>query len=420
MRRRAHALTLLLLALFVAFGSYRFAWRDLPRGDDLASSYLGCRLLAHGLGDHLFSYDEDQFSDTGDDDDVWEHEADSGDYTSYHHPYVQTPLWAWSLRPLCQGQWPLFERVFVVLALLSFAGCAWIAARFWSPSPGFGLLLTAVLLAWLWLSQPFQYAMYLGQTHVLFVLLTLAALVLAQRNYALAAGAALALAAGIKVTPAIFIVYWIANRRWKAAGAAVGFSALLLAGGYLAVGPALMHEYFDTLHRASRTLLLATNNQSLDAWWMARFYPRAEVDRFTILPLPAALRIGSELLLLGLAVFGGYVDRVRQAAPAGAMLTLVAATVLAPIAWTHYSIVLYAPLFVLVTQARALRWPLALAAALVAGALNVPPFAPDLVNTWWPVLAPLRAEFFACALTLVALAVTGCTLRRRTVVTQGT
>lgn len=419
-------LILILLALFVGLGYTRFTSDN---GDDLAASYIGCRLIASDDSAHLYAHDPQDFSDVGDDDE-WQGAADESHFESLLHPYVQTPLWAWSLQPLCTRLYfPAFNHLFTVLALISFAALIWLVARAWAPRllhPAALIFLAPVF----WFSTPFKYSMVLTQTHIFFVLLTVAAIVLAQRGRALTAGTLLALAAAVKLTPAIFLVYWLLTRRYRAAASFVVVSALLLVAARLTAGPALFAEYLATLHRVSNTLLLSLNNQSLAAWWMGHFYPASDVTNLNILPLPASLRLVCTLLMLLSVLAAGLWDRRssvihRDSAamppsgtplpihpPLGALFLLVAATLLTPIAWTHYSIVLLPPLMVLLDFAlRRRSIVIALAIALIL-ALNLPPLASNVTAYNVGPHAILRSQFFAGILCLITLAAVALTRRR--------
>ncbi len=411
---------LLVLLLFVLAGCVRF--RD-EGGEDLSSSYVGCRLVATGSTGVLYAHDADNFADVGDLTGTWERLGKQGGFHGYLHPYVQTPMWAYMLQPLCDHtSFRTFERIFLLLTMLALAGSVWLIARYWTPWL-FGPVAIALVLLGLWYSQPFRYAMFLMQTHALFFFLTVAALILAEREWPISAGFLLACAAAVKVTPGIVLVYWLVTRRWRAAGSLVVWSVVLMGLTYLAVGPHLVAEYLADLHRVSRVLLVAQNNQSFAAWWMARFYSPDEVFDITILPLPAAMRIGSMLLTVAFTAFGGYLDWSRErrgvpdgfgAPPIGATMALVAMTIFAPIAWTHYSIILVAPVMVLVQETRELRnWWLA-ALVAVAVVLNYPPLATDVLHMDIGDYSVIRGQFFAGVLCLVGLGAVGWMTRLRT------
>lgn len=416
MQRRNVIVTILMLVLFVAAGLWQYNDVD---GDDLSASYVGCRLVASGESSHLYAHDPVNFAAVGPDN-AWQHAADEGGYIAFLHPYVQTPIWAYSLQPLCKRtDFQAFERVFAVLEMLSFAGCIGLIAWFWTPSLFRPVPIAAVIVA-LWFSQPFQYAMFLMQTHVLFLLLTLASLIFAERKRPGLAGLLLACAAAVKVTPAILVIYWLVRRQWKPALFTIAWSALLWAITVRIAGPQLAATYLATLHRVSNIVLLSQNNQSFAAWCVGLVTANVDTTSFNVLPLPAVVRIGSTLLTLACAIAGGLLDRrmQRQSLPIatlhstvrpsraypGALLTLVAATAFAPISWTHYAIVLLAPAMVLGQAWLDLRRWWTIAALTVIVTLNIRPFATDVIDSYIGRFSLLRGHFFAEILCIIALA----------------
>ncbi len=396
------------LAVFVLVGM-RWYWN--ADGEDLASSFVGCRLIASGHSEALFNYDPDNFAGIGPGH-IWQDFAKAGKFNGFIHPYVQTPLWGWSLRPLCTHvDFPAFERIFLLLVMLCFAATIWLIARYWTPSL-YHPLAVAIVLVGLWFSQPFQYAMFLMQTHALFFFLAVASLVLAQREKPIAAGFLLACAAAVKVTPGFLILYWLLTRRWKAAASAVGWSAAIMIATVVAVGPHLVATYFADLHRISRVLLVSENNQSLAAWWMGHFHPEDDVFDVDIFPLPTAMRLTSAALMVAFTAAGGWIDHQRLSlrgerapnrVPIGAAMALVAVTIFAPIAWTHYSVILVAPVMVIVEEARRLRsWSVGAWAAAVA-LLCYRPVATNIIAMDLGRFSLLRGQFYAGVLCFMGI-----------------
>lgn len=386
---------------------------DRVDGDDLSSSYVGCRLIAAGQQTHLYAHDPQNFAAIGPDN-PWQNAADQGGYTAFLHPYVQTPLWGYALLPLCRHtSWDGFEWIFAVLALLSFAALVFLVALYWAPTLLRPAPLVCVLVV-LWFFSPFRYSMALMQTHIFFVLAMVAAVMLADRDRPLAAGLLLAFAATVKITPGVLVVYWLVRRQWKAAAYAVAWSAALWITTRLIAGPELMATYSATIDRVSHTLLPAMNNQSLAAWWMD-FFIHVKFDSFRPLPLPNALRLVCSGLLVVTAAAGGTIDRRRERgsdaptsnagtlAPIGALLTMVGATTFAPIEWTHYSIVLIVPLMVFAQVAWTRRMPWLWAVMVLIVLLNLPPLAQDPFALQMGRFAILRSHFYSEVLCLVAL-----------------
>ena len=395
--------TLIVLAIFLICCIRTYAWKVAnSSGDDLSASYIAARLLATGQKGHLYSHDPVTFSDVKDS--VWDEAADEGGFDESLHPYVQTPLWAFLLQPLAMHlQFRAFDVLFTVWNACCFAALLWLVAWAWAP-----LFLhpfwMATVAAGLFLSEPFRYGMFLTQTHILFVLLTVAALILAERGHPVPAGIALALAAAVKLSPGVLVVYWLLTRRWRAAATMGIASVVLFLLTILATGWPTTAAYLQEVHRISRTLLVAFNNQSFVAWIMGLQYAAAEISTWHVLPLPDPIRWISSLLLLGSLVAGSWMDRgLSSRAPLGGVVALVAATIFAPISWTHYSIVLLVPIMILIDQNRRLcsKWLAALVIATVA--LNFQPLAMDAQQGTADPLSLVRAQFYAGLLCLLSL-----------------
>ena len=397
-----------LLTCFVAAGMIRYWNAD---AEDLASSYVGCRLIEEGHADALFNYDPDNFAGIGPGA-IWQQTAARGGFHGYLHPYVQTPLWGYALQPVCaRTSFAAFSRVFLLLVMLCFAATVWLIARYWTPFLLQPFALAIVLLCF-WFSQPFQYAMFLMQTHALFIFLAVASLILAERERPIAAGLLLACAAAVKVTPGVLILYWLLTRRWRAAVSLVLCSALLMMLTLLAVGPHLVEMYLADLHRISRVLLVSLNNQSFAAWLMGRFHPEDDLFDVDIFWLPTTVRLGSTVLLVLFTAAGGWIDRRSRTLsgslalsepPVGAVVALVAVTIFAPIAWTHYFVILVAPVMVLLEEARRLRtWWIAVVALLIV-ALNFRPLATNVIAMEYGKMSLVRGQFYAGALCLLTL-----------------
>lgn len=416
------------VAVLCAFAAAALLWFMVQArvdGDDLSSSYLGCRVIAAGHTDHLYAHDPKNFAAIGPDD-PWQNAADAGGFNAFMHPYVQTPLWAYGLLPLCRHTtWRQFEWVFAVLTVLSFAATIFVVARFWAPALLRPLPLLCVVVL-LWFSEPFQYSMALMQTHIFFVLAMIAAVMLADRKRPIVAGVLLALSAAVKITPGVLVLYWLLRRQWRAALSAAAWSVALWAVTRAVAGPQLMATYSATIDRISHVLLLSANNQSLAAVWMDPLSRAARENSFDVSPLPTALRLASSALLALTAAAGGWLDWKRDIslatptpdsaratfhlathAPLGALLTMVGATTFAPIEWLHYSIVLLAPLMVIAhiarttadRQVQAVLW--GMTAVIVA--LNLPPLAADQFADPLSSFALLRGHFYSEILSLITL-----------------
>ncbi len=395
----------LVLLLFTLAGTWRY---HTALGEDLSSSYVGCRVLAQGQSDHLYAHDSEIFSMVRDP--LWNSIAEQAGFAplALLHPFVQTPLWAYLLRPVCtHTQFRPFAYLFVLLAMLSFSGTVWLVTRYWATSL-FHPAYVALVYVGLSFLDPFRYAMFLTQTHVLFVFLSVLAIVSAQRDRPGWAGLVLSLAAAVKVTPGLLLVYWLVSRRYKAALSFVLFSLALAAVTIMACGWPLYVAYLHELSRISNVLLVPYNNQSLAAWWLGRHYPPENLFLWQIYTLPSLMKWLQLVLAFGSAAAGGWMDRTlyrekEMQPPYGAAFAMMGAIMFSAIAWSHYYILLIFPLLLLVQagwERRSWLWT-GFAAMIVA--LNVYPVSYRSSAQVHRQFSLARSEFYAGVLCLAAL-----------------
>jgi hypothetical protein len=95
--------------------------------------------------------------------------------------------------------------------------------------------------------RPFLSDLHHGNNNLLILFLVVAALEAWRRGYDVLAGLTLALSISYKVTPALFVVYFLLKRSWRAAGATVlGMGVFLLVVPALVVGPQFNGECLGT------------------------------------------------------------------------------------------------------------------------------------------------------------------------------
>lgn len=134
---------------------------------------------------------------------------------------------------------------------------------------------------------PFLELLHIGQINLI-TLFGLFVLFVGDHTSPLAAGLGLALATATKVTPLAYVPYLLANRKFKALGATIGFLALLVCVGALRYGLSPTLEYVDVFEGLLNQFVIDANSQSLVAKLaMLSSYPQL-LD--IISALPAALR----------------------------------------------------------------------------------------------------------------------------------
>jgi alpha-1,2-mannosyltransferase len=199
----------------------------------------------------------------------------------------------------------------------------WLTAKFPIHWYAFSLALPLVLVI-----EPIRTTLSFGQINMLLVALIMADLLVALPKARKWAGVGIGLAAAIKLTPALFIVYLLLSRRTRAALTAMATAAgvTLLAA---LIAPNATRDYrFSALWDTSRVGRTDyTANQSLNGMLSRLFSPEKP---------PTTLWVG---LALAFAVVGLW--RATVAAKGGDEITGLALTgltagLISPITWVHH------------------------------------------------------------------------------------
>ncbi|WP_437114708.1 glycosyltransferase 87 family protein [Streptomyces longispororuber] len=295
--------------------------------------------------------------------------------TEWDLPATYPPFAALLFVPAAWLPLPVLKAAFLVgntalLALLTRLSltCAGLPRR-----PGAVPAATALFL---WLEPVFQTVLF-GQVN-----LALACLVLwdlTRPDGAPGKGAALGVAAGIKLTPALFIAYLVLARRPREAATATAALAGTVLVGALALPAASVDFFTRRLYETERVgKAWIVDNQSLQGL-AARVLHTLDPGPAWLLPAAAVAAAG-----LWLAA--------RAATPARAVL-LAAGTALlvSPISWSHHW-VWCVPLLAVLAAERRYRLAAAVAALFTARTLWLVPHQGDrdLHLPWWqqPLAAP--------------------------------
>ncbi|WP_436770993.1 glycosyltransferase 87 family protein [Yinghuangia sp. YIM S09857] len=286
---------------------------------------------------------------------------DRGQYILYERPFG-----IWQL-PFIYP--PFSAYIFVKLLPLGFAGLKWfmtissfvsILAVCWASWGMLGYrrswgrlgaaLVTFAAVVWL---EPVSWTLIWGQVNL--ALLAIVLLDLAQPDSRWWKGIGVGLAAGFKLTPAIFIVYLVMTRRFKAAAAAVAaFFASVLFGWI--VLPDASQTYWTNLSeisgRVDSELSVGTlNNQSVKGM-LTRLIDNESVVGVVWLVLCAAV------VILGLLAAAKASLAGRELL--GVVIVGTLSLLVSPISWSHHWVWVI-PAFVLLahkafTSRRKLWW----------------------------------------------------------------
>ncbi|NCG21231.1 MAG: DUF2029 domain-containing protein [Rhodobacterales bacterium] len=125
---------------------------------------------------------------------------------------------------------------------LAFVGVILVLWRWWRP---LGWVLPAALAVWSALMWGVVYGHLMGQVNCIILLLVVGALWQEHENRSWVAGPLLAAACMFKMSPALFVLYWLIQRRWQAVAWTLG-SAVVLSMLTLPLVGAAHQMYFYT------------------------------------------------------------------------------------------------------------------------------------------------------------------------------
>lgn len=262
-------------------------------------------------------------------------------------PFVYPPLWAVLVAPLT-GSLGLegFSNLVALVQTPMLAASVLLAARLLKPASMPLVVWTLAGLGVLVFSLQAQVALWHHQPTITVSFLILLSFVCLDARRPVAAGAALALAAAIKLTPAALALVFLIDRQYRALaafaliGGALGLLSLVLAG----IPP---HAAFlESLGAIRGTALLNAVNISLIPALLtfgsalglgAGFDPTSPVVVLRQIPgwLPTALTAAGALILLAfLAALRGRPARVRRGV--GLLSVTIVTALFGPLGWIHY------------------------------------------------------------------------------------
>lgn len=391
---RAGALRTAVLAVVLVHAAgtffYMTIWRTVLAPDfdvnDFKAYYTGALALSEGRTDLL--YPEASTLNLGVlPDQEWVRFAvDRG----VPHPsgYIYPPFLAVVMRPLTALPYHRANQAWFATNCLLFAAALFFLVT-WRPG-GVDPMAAAGIVFVALNFYPTYRAFQCGQVSLMIFSLVAAAFWLLRRGRDGAAGAVVGLAAAVKLTPAVLVIYFLAARRYRAAvgAAGAGAAALLvsLAGAGWANHVKFAGEILPALSRGAATFA----NQSLPGF-LARVGMDTTMNAFQFIDEPRWLwllaRAGSAAVLLvslflarRLALRGG-----EDGAAAGFALVVMGSLIASPISWEHHYIQALVPLTLLVTLTVGERWVAPWrAAGLAMGYVLVAANAYDLIRNHFP------------------------------------
>ncbi len=278
--------------------------------------------------------------------------VDGGDLYSYAQPdslmgslgFTYPPLSAVLMAPMATLAWESVQVITVcAIAIAAFIMMGLMLQDSVLLKGARGLMIVGVATAAGFLFEPVRQTIAYGQVNIFLGLLVIFDLLFLARKAPRWVGVGIGLAAAIKLTPAIFIVYLVVTKRWRAAIVACITAAVAsLAAAFFA--PHEVWEFFTkTLWDTSRVGHPdSVFNQSINGL-LARIASPDEPSK----PLWA-------LLIVLVAGFGFWRARKLYLAGddlAGLTVTGIVGLMMSPVSWTHHAIWVLPALIVLIHRA---------------------------------------------------------------------
>jgi alpha-1,2-mannosyltransferase len=272
-------------------------------------------------------------------------------------PFIYPPFAAIAFVPLTHVDWDLTRQLFTGLglaALLASIWWAWGMAGRRPPVERAGLTLAVAAIA-LWL-EPVQQTLLFGQIN--FIVLGLVVYDLHLRDDRPWKGVALGLAVGLKLTPALFVVYLFLTGRRRAAVTAVGTFVATVLIGFLTAPSAARQYWGGDFLVGGKIGQTYVGNQSLKGTLLRLLGEGTTADRVYVL---VAIVVAVAGLWLAVRAFRAG-DELRAV-----VVTVVTMLLVSPISWSHHWVWVALVLVYLADKAlrRPLGWALPTLAVLV-------------------------------------------------------
>lgn len=336
----------LILALALAYIVYGQVWAP-----DLSAVYMAASMVASGQEGAVYAAPA-QFYGLQTDPRWLAHLAETGSEGQITLAYVYPPLWAWALAPVAGAVEPMtFFRGALAVQLvalgLSVLLCWRLAGRGRIGWPVWVGLSLAIGIA----TSPLHLALLHHQPQFLVVALMLITVERLVAGHPGRAGAALAVASALKITPALLLLLFVPRGRRR------GMATFAVTGGLLAGASVLLAgwdahlAFLDQVRLAGGHVLTSAASSGVD--WIVTVLttdiaPAFEDGRIQIRTKPAwldpVLVAALVAAVAGLMALSRGVPEPARTVLRGAGLILATALILPP-GWSHYFLpaVLLAP-----------------------------------------------------------------------------
>ncbi|WP_433198443.1 glycosyltransferase 87 family protein [Nocardia sp. CA-107356] len=241
-------------------------------------------------------------------------------------PFLYPVFAAWICAELARFPINYIGTGVTVLTLVSLFVSVWSAARLQQRRRGPGLLAITIAVtgAAIWL-EPVQQAFRFGQLSAILMALVLADLAIPKESRY--RGILIGIATGLKLTPAVFIVYLLITRQFRAAATATATFAATVAIGFWYRPTQALQFWTTTTTSQNRIGFAYVQNQSING-----MFGRLEWSTWD--DTTSSFVCAGLLALAGIAA--ARIAHLRGDELLGALLAATVMLLVSPISWTHY------------------------------------------------------------------------------------
>jgi alpha-1,2-mannosyltransferase len=339
-----------LLIVFYCAGRYLVVDSLRFEANDLSPVYVAASLTADGKAASLYDHHPylfnivppGQFKETA---------ARCG-FTGTITPYVHLPLFAWLARPLLSIPFSTAATIVLLCNVVAVVVSLFLILRLAGLQSTLRWLCIAVIVCAC--SYPLRYGLRLGQTTPLVLLGITFLYYLNRSGHQKLSGLLLGLVISLKITPILFLCYFLIKKRWAVAVStvitllAIGTASVILAGWEINL------TFLNNIMRLSGLSLASWNNQPIDGFLLRWKTGGLHLYDWHLLSIPWTLKAIKYALLAFVASL--WFASLRQ--PMNTRdnhrdllvfsLTLIISVMFSPIAWTHYLLFFIFPCLALV------------------------------------------------------------------------
>ena len=257
------------------------------QANDFAPLYVAAQLIAEGKTAALYDHHPHLFNIVPPG--VFQETAKHVGFKGILTPYVHLPLFSFLARPLLVIPYSTITKLLLIINVFAVLLSLYLIARL--TEMRFNLAWLGCALVALTFFYPMRYSLRLGQTTPLVFLGVTALYFLYKTGHPKISGCILGGIICLKITPLIFLVYFMVRRKWSlviSSGCTIVFIVIASA---LLMGWESNSVFVQKIIRLSGYSLASWNNQSLDGFLLRLVTGGLHLYDWHILALPFKMKM---------------------------------------------------------------------------------------------------------------------------------